>query len=319
MALRRGFRLGIHCVQEGSSFPEMVAFWRQVEALGYDWISLVDHLEAVWFERDQPIYEASAALAALAAYTSKVRISTLAICNNFRNPGILAKEWATIDHISNGRLELGLGAGWNQREHDAVGIPYPSPADRIRMLEEALTVIKKLWTESSSTFEGRYYQLRDAVSSPKPLQKPYPPIWVCGAGEQLMLKVVARHADGWNPPTIGPEEYARRAAVLAGYCEAIQRDPTDITRSIAVMVVTAETTAAANALAEELQSRILTKLVPGKNIVVGDPASCASYLGEYLRLGVTEINVRMPPAPNGPRLAENFIRLVGPRLREMAG
>src|SRR5450759_1079543 len=154
MAMRRGLQLGVHCVQEGSSFPEMVAFWRQVEALDYDWISLVDHLEPVWFERDQPLYEASAALAALAAYTSRVRIGTLAICNNFRNPGILAKEWATIDHISNGRLELGLGAGWHQREHDALGIPYPSPAERIRMLAEALTVIKKLWTEPSSNFEG---------------------------------------------------------------------------------------------------------------------------------------------------------------------
>lgn len=296
----------------------MVAFWRQVEALGYDWISLVDHLEAVWFERDQPIYEVSATLAALAAYTSRVRVSTLAICNNFRNPGVLAKEWATIDHISNGRLELGLGAGWNQREHEAFGIPFPSPAERIRMLSEALTVIKSLWTEPSSTFEGRYYQLRDAVCFPKPLQQPHPPIWVCGSGEQLMLKVVARHADGWNPTgQLAPEEYGRRAEILARNCEAIERDPAEIRRSLAVMVVTAETDSAANALADELQSKIRTKLIPGKNLLVGNPVSCANWIGEYLRLGVTEVNVRMPPAPNGPRLAENFINLVGPRLREM--
>src|SRR4029077_16175066 len=163
MAIRRRLRLGIHCVQEGSRFPEVVAFWGHVEALGYDWISLVDHLEPVWFPRDQPVYEVSATLAALAATTQRVRVSTLAICNNFRNPGVLAKEWATIDHISNGRLELGLGAGWHQREHEAVGIPFLAPAERIRMLSEALTVVRLLWTEPTSTFEGRYYQLRAAM------------------------------------------------------------------------------------------------------------------------------------------------------------
>ncbi|HLZ07679.1 MAG TPA: LLM class flavin-dependent oxidoreductase, partial [Chloroflexota bacterium] len=162
-------------------------------------------------------------------------------------------------------------------------------------------------------------QLRDAVSFPKPLQQPRPPIWVCGSGEQLMLKVVARHGDGWNPTgQLDPVDYARRAEILARNCEAIQRDPDEIARSLAVMVVVAETETRANALVERLQAPLLSRLVPGKNVIVGNPEHCARYLGDFLRLGVTDVNVRVPPGPIGPQLAENFITLVGPRLREMA-
>jgi F420-dependent oxidoreductase-like protein len=318
MAARRRLRFGVHCVHEGGSFAELQAFWRHVEALGYDWISLIDHLFPVWAPLEAPIWETGTALAALAASTQRVRISTLTLCNNFRHPSVLAKAWATIDHISNGRLELGIGAGWNAAEHAAYGLEYPAPGERVRRLDEALHVIKALWKEPRANFEGRYYTVRDAYCEPKPLQQPYPPIVVGGGGEKLMLKVIARHADVWNVGShYEPEVYRRKSEILDRNCEAIGRDPAEIGRSWAVLTVCAETDAKAQDLARRLETYLIQPLRPSQSLI-GGPETCAERILEFVHMGVTDIIVRTLPWPLGPQLVENFMNLVVPRIQEGA-
>lgn len=318
--MREAFRLrfGVHCVQERGSFADLLAFWRHIEAVGYDWISLIDHFIPVWTDPDGPIYETVTSLAALAANTRRVRIGTLTLCNNFRHPAVLAKSLATIDHLSSGRLEPGIGAGWNAAEHAQFGLPFPKPADRVRMLDEGLQIIRLLWTQERTSFEGRFYQLVDARCSPKPLQKPLPRIWVGGSGEQMMLKVVARLGGGWNPGLhLPPSEYRRRSEILERNCEAVGRDPAEIKRSFAKVVVCGENDAQADDLASRLQANLRVRLGREENII-GGPKTCAERLIPFLRLGVTDFVVRMPLDPIAPQLVENFMTLVAPIIRDAA-
>jgi F420-dependent oxidoreductase-like protein len=310
-------RFGVQCAQEGASYPEFVAFWRRAEALGYDWLSFPDHFRPARLAPDAPSLETTALLAAVAASTHRLRLSTLALCNGFRHPAVLAKTLATIDHVSGGRLELGLGAGWDAVEHEAYGLPFPSAGERVRRLEEAVQVIKALWTEERANFAGRYYTLREAICAPKPLQHPHPPVWIGGAGEQLTLRVVARHADGWNASILPPEEYAHKAEILARHCAEAGRDPAALKRSLVATVICAETDAAAEALLTRLEAAF-TGPLHRENNLVGGAESCAERLATYLRLGVTDIVVRAHIRPLGFQLIENFMRLVVPRLRAAA-
>src|SRR5262245_36081186 len=277
-------RFGMHFVPENCSFPELLAFWQHAEALGYDWISTLDHLLPVWTGAESPIFETGATLAALAASTHSARISTLTLCNGFRPSTLLAKYLATVDHISGGLLELGIGAGWSAREHEAYGLTFPEPAERVRRLDEAVQIIKLLWTEPRASFEGRYYTLREAICMPKPLQKPHPPIWIGGTGEQLMLKLVARRAAGWNTNGyFSAEAYRRKAEVLARHCDAIGRDPAEIRRSVAWVVICGQTDSRAAELANHLQASIDRPLDPSTH-VIGSGETCARHLLDFARL-----------------------------------
>lgn len=310
-------RFGVQCAQEGASYPEFEAFWRRVEALGYDWLSFPDHFRPARLVPDAPVFETGALLAAAAATTRRLRLSTLTLCNGFRSPAVLAKSLATIDHISGGRLELGLGAGWDAEEHQAYGLEFPSTGSRIRRLEEAVQVIKALWTEDRANFQGRYYMLQDAVCRPRPLQYPHPPVWIGGTGEQLTLRIVARHADGWNFSILPPAEYARKAEILAGYCAEAGRDPVTIKRSLVTTVVCAETDAAAERLVAQLEANFTWPL--NRNLdIVGSAEACIERLAPFVRLGVTDFVVRTHIRPVGYTLIENFITRVAPALRALA-
>jgi alkanesulfonate monooxygenase SsuD/methylene tetrahydromethanopterin reductase-like flavin-dependent oxidoreductase (luciferase family) len=152
-------------------------------------------------------------------------------CNGYRHPAVLAKIASTVDHVSGGRLDMGLGAGWFELEYNMYGIPFPRPAQRIAELDEALQMLKLLWTEELASFEGKYYTLKEARHEPKPLQKPYPPITLGGSGEQLMLRVVAKHADIYNGPGGSPEVIAHKNRVLDEHCAEVGRNPREIMRS----------------------------------------------------------------------------------------
>ena len=156
--------------------------------------------------------------------------------NTYRHPAVLAHMAATVDVISNGRLDLGIGAGWNEYEHQSMGIPLYKPGERIRRLDEACEIIKRLYTQHLTDFDGRYYQLKAARCEPKPVQKPSPPIVIGGGGEQLTLRVVARHADIWNFASGAVEDFSRKAALLRTYCEEIGRDPGAIELSVQILV-----------------------------------------------------------------------------------
>nr|MDQ3045252.1 LLM class flavin-dependent oxidoreductase [Chloroflexota bacterium] len=161
----------------------------------------------------------------------RIKIGVLVYGNTHRHPAILAKEMTTLDHVSDGRLIFGIGTGWNEREHDAYGLPLPSPGERVAMLDEALTVIQSLFTERRTTFAGTHYQLHDAPFAPKPLQNPLPIL--VGGKRPKMLKVIARHAAIWDSGGT-PDEHRARATELARNCAAIGRDPDEIVHSISM-------------------------------------------------------------------------------------
>jgi len=192
----------------------------ECERLGYSSVWLDDHLML----NKMPILECWPILSALSRVTETIRLGTMVTCNSFRNPALLAKMAATLDNISNGRLELGIGAGVQKNEHYAYGFPFLAPKSRLERLKEAVELIKKLWTEEKANYSGKYYSIRDTVCEPKPLQKPHPSIVIGGCGEKLTLRVTAQHADRYDwgyLPSL--EEYKRKLKVLERQCEAVGR------------------------------------------------------------------------------------------------
>ena len=205
------------------------------EKLGYHSYWLVDHF---WTRGapDLDHVEALTMMAGLAARTEKIRIGTLVLCNSFRNPALLAKSLTTIDHISNGRLEVGVGAGWMDEEYRAYGYEFPETPVRLKQLQEGLEILTAmLGPEKKPSFKGKYFSIADANNNPKPLQKPRPPITVGGSGEKVMLKLVAKYADRWNCPA-GYDSFERKFNVLKDHCKKVGRNLDDINISEQLLV-----------------------------------------------------------------------------------
>jgi F420-dependent oxidoreductase-like protein len=214
-------------------YSELEHLWRTADDLGFEAVWDYDHFYGPQ-EHTDPTYEGWTTLAAMAVVTQRARIGCLVPGVTYRNPAILANMAVTVDHISGGRLNFGLGAGWHEAEHHGYGIEFPSPGTRVAMVDEALTVIRKLWTEESVTFNGQFFTLQDALCEPKPLQRPHPPI-VIGGTEPKMLHVIARHADMWNMPGHeGPQRWGTVNTRLDDACADAGRDPTEIERSAQV-------------------------------------------------------------------------------------
>ncbi len=212
-------------------YPVLEQFWRTADGLGaFHGIWDYDHFYGL-VDPAQQTFEGWTVLAGMAVLTRQARVGCLVSSVTYRNPAMLAKMAVTVDHMSGGRLEFGIGAGWHEDEHRGYGIEFPSPGARVDMLDEALTVIRRLWTEESVTFTGRFFTLEEARCNPKPLQHPHPPI-VIGGVKPKMLRVIARHADEWNAPGQGPQEWARTSANLDLACAEVDRDPQEIRRSV---------------------------------------------------------------------------------------
>jgi F420-dependent oxidoreductase-like protein len=227
-------RVGVKLSPQAVTVDDLRAVWRIADQGGFDHVWSFDHFAAIGGPPERPIYEGWTMLAAMAEATKRVRIGLLVTGATYRHPGVLAKIATTVDHLSAGRLEFGIGSGWAENEHMMLGIPFHTVAGRIHRVEETIEVCKRLWTEARATYPGKYFQLKDAIHEPKPIQKPYPPIWVGGSGEQLTLRVAAKHADVWNPSGGGgdPEEAGRLSAVLDERCGEVGRDPAEIRRSV---------------------------------------------------------------------------------------
>lgn len=222
--------------QVGLDFASIRARAQLADRLGYDSILFVDHMWSRGLP-DVDHFEAWTVMTATAAVTERIRIGALVLCNSYRNPALLAKMASSLDAISNGRLILGIGAGWMEEEYGAYGYTFPKIRVRAEQLEEGIEVIKRLFTEPRATFQGKYYSVADAPNLPKPVQKPHPPILVGGAGEKLILPIVARHANIWNCPNNHSTALPRRLEVLHRHCEAAGRDPAEIEVSEQVIVV----------------------------------------------------------------------------------
>ncbi len=216
-------RVGISLWPQGPTWRELCAAAVEVDTLGLDSLWLYDHFVSLGADETLPVFDGWTGLAALSALTSRARLGVLVTGVTYRNPAILAKMTATLDHISGGRAVLGLGAGWHEREHRAYGIEFPSAGERISMLDEACTVIRSLFENDVTDFHGAHYVLRDAVLVPKPLQR-HLPLLIGRGGERKTLRVVARHADLWN--AFGtPEVVVGKRAALDGHCVAVGATP----------------------------------------------------------------------------------------------
>ena len=250
---------GVHTGLQRTSIPELRGLWSRIEDLGFDWISIWDHFYAADGTGEPDNLEALVTHAALAAHTERVRCGSLVYSAGYRHPAVLAKAMATLDHLADGRVTLGLGAGWLAAEYRAYGIPFGTAGERLRLLDEAAECIRGLLTQDVTDFDGRYFTLTDARCEPKPVQDRLP-IWIGGGGEQVTLRIVARHADGWNLAFNSPEDWARKSGVLDAHCGAIGRDPAEITRTANLgMAFTEEELAAQfGAIAEFVRPGVLT-------------------------------------------------------------
>jgi alkanesulfonate monooxygenase SsuD/methylene tetrahydromethanopterin reductase-like flavin-dependent oxidoreductase (luciferase family) len=235
-----------------SSYQDVLRVWREADELPeieHAW--LWDHMLPLREPYSTPQLEGWTLLAALAAQTTRLRMGLMVTNNQNRLPTLLAKIAATVDVISNGRLELGIGAGGGadvgRREYEAYGVPLSSQAECIERLDEACGIIRRMWTEPVFDHEGRHYRLLGTICEPKPLQRPHPPIVIGGGGERLTLRVVARHANVWNlpgPPWSTVEQFRHKSEVLDGHCAAIGRDPAEIGRQVYLIVDSREAEAA---------------------------------------------------------------------------
>jgi F420-dependent oxidoreductase-like protein len=215
----------------GGSYEEMRDAWLEADRLGFDTAWGHEHLLN---QNDiaLPEDEGWTVLAALLAQSTRIRGGLMVTANTFRHPGLLAKITTTVDRISKGRVEVGLGAGWFEEEHRQYGLPLPPIGERMQRLDEACRILVALWTEPRATVEGRYYQVREAYHEPKPVQRPHPPLTIGTSGERVGLRIAARHAQTWNMARATPEEFAKKSALLDAHCREIGRDPAQIERSI---------------------------------------------------------------------------------------
>jgi F420-dependent oxidoreductase-like protein len=237
MATKRPLRFGVKTAPQHTTWNEVLRLFEEADAtpaLVHGWV--FDHFMPLSGAPEGPCLEGWTLLAALAARTKRLRVGVMVTGNTYCHPAVLANMGATVEQISHGRLDFGIGAGWNEMEHAMYGIPLYAPAERIHRLDEACETIRLLWTEPAANFAGRYYQLADARCEPKPVQRPHPPIVIGGSGERMTLRVVAKHADIWNFANEPFEEFVRKSAILDGYCAAIGRGPEEIERSVQLLV-----------------------------------------------------------------------------------
>jgi len=283
-------RFGIKTAQQFTTYEDILRVWQEADSIPvieHAWA--FDHFIPLGPDPTGPQLEGWTLLAALAARTERLRVGLMVTGNIYRHPAVLAKMGATVDIISHGRLDFGIGAGWNELECRMYGIPLYPPGERIRRLGEACEVIKRLWTETVANFDGKYYQLKDARCEPKPVQKPNPPFVIGGSGEQLTLRIVAQYANIWNFVGGSVDTLRHKNEVLNGHCAAIGREPRTIERSIQIAVN------------------------------YNNPAETLNEIKPYIEAGATHIilNLRAPYPENiVHRLAEE---IVAPMKREFEG
>ncbi|HEY4753925.1 MAG TPA: LLM class F420-dependent oxidoreductase [Candidatus Limnocylindrales bacterium] len=290
-------------------FAKTVEQAKAAEAAGFSLVTVMDHLYQIQGigTPDEPMLEAWSVLAALARETKRVRLSTLVTGVTYRNPALLAKTATTLDVISGGRAVFGLGAAWNEDEHIAFGFDFPPVKERMDRLDEALTIVRGMFTQQRSGFEGAHYKTVDVINVPRPVQPGGPRILVGGGGEQRTLRIAAKHADitHWFP--LGMETLNRKTDLLRGYAEAIGRDPATIERTMAtpVMVAKDEATAAA----------MLDRVPPDRRpyVVAGPPEKAADTLRPYLDAGFTgfTFNNNTYKTPEQIAVLGDLLRMIG--------
>ena len=307
--------LGVHVGQQNMSMTDMRTLWRKLDAGGVDWISAWDHFyEAPPRNGTEPHFEALTTLGALAAETQHARIGCLVFYVGYRNPALLAKAATTLDHITGGRFEIGLGAGWHIWEATAYGYPFPDIGTRIDMLEEAAQVVRAMLTQERTDFSGRHFQVDNASCLPAPLQARLP-IWIGGVGEKRTLKAVAAYADGWNAAYLSPAEYKRLGGILDAHCEEGGRDPASIKRAANLLFNLALDEADLQRQREKLAAdwgSMAERVSEGALLCTVEQA--AARVMEYVEAGAQEVNIALR-APWHAEALDAYLTDVMPALR----
>ncbi len=311
-------RFGVKTSQAGDygNYDTLRRIWLEAEKLGFHSGWLFDH----FFElpgagpSKEPCLEAWTVLSALATETKKLRLGITVTCVSYRNPAVLAKMASTLDVISHGRLEFGIGAGWAGIEHAAYGISFDKPAVRVARLREAIKIVKKMWTEDKANFKGRYYTIKDAVNNPKPIQKPHPPIWIGGAGEKLTLRVTAELGDGCNFISLSPAEYKRKLEVLKAHCNKVGRHMDKLEKSWQGRVLMANNDAELRdkfrrlRISPQESDRVIS------NNIVGTPEQCIEKINQYVNLGVTCFMLSFPEVTRDLGCLKTFSEKIMPNF-----
>ena len=311
----QGWRMDLADVSDPvEKFETMSRCALEAEKAGFDAIWVYDHFHTVPTPQLEAVFECWTSMAALARDTSTIRLGQMVTCNSYRPPSLLAKMASCVDVMSHGRLILGIGAGWYQDEYEAYGYEYPETPERLRMLREALQVVKALWSEEQATFDGRYYHLRGAINEPKPVQKPHPPIWIGGGGEKVTLKLVAQYGDACNF-NADVETVRHKLGVLRQHCETVGRDYNSVLKTIELYTILGDKHEVDRVVADTARRTGKDEgYIRSWHPWAGDAEHIAQVIGEYAEAGIEYFIVNVPNAFEGgviSRFAEEVFPRVG--------
>jgi F420-dependent oxidoreductase-like protein len=310
-------RFGLFTSMGAQTWSGVLELWREIESTGWDIACVTDHFLPNTKDREGAMLESWSTLSALAALVPRMRVGTIVLGNTYRHPAVVAKMAAQVDIISGGRLILGLGAGWQQNEHEAYGIPFYTMRERLERLDEACEVMRGLWTNKRTTWKGRHYELSDAPLDPKPVQTPHPELMIGGGGERVTLRIVAKHADHWNVWG-GPKVLTRKGAILNEHCAAVGRDPKSITRSVNMALQITDNKADVDKLADTIATRMGRHADDARDTcLAGTPEQIRERLQELRAAGCDVVFVPslFRPLPELRRDLTRFITDIAPAFR----
>jgi len=292
-------KFGVQATQSGVTWEDLLALWRELDRdSNFDHLWLMDHFvtgAGTAADSSGPCMEGWTSLAALAQATSRVRLGILVTGNTYRHPAVLAKMATTVDHISGGRLEFGLGGAWHTYEHQAFAIPFHTTKERLARLDEAAQMIKLLWTQPRPKFEGRYYRLDEPPYNPPNVQQPHPPILIGGGGEKRTLRTVAKYADATNVSG-PPEEVRRKFEVLEGHCREAGRDYSEIRRTVQLLLFLTDDPAFQQRVVQGVMAfRGVGEDEARRSVLLGSVEEVKAQVGEFAAAGVQEIIVAQFP------------------------
>ncbi len=309
----QGWRLDLPDLPPDQQLRTIIDTVQEMERLGYEVAWVFDHFITFPTITTRSCFEAWTLLPALAMATRSIRLGTMVTCNSYRYPSVLAKMSATFDVISGGRLEFGIGAGWYEQEYTAYGIPFPPTRTRLRQLDEAVRIIRLMWTEDHASFKGQFYSVERAINSPKPLQKPHPPITIGGGGEKVTLRISAELADKVNFGA-SVEEAKTKIAALLRHCREVGRDPQSIEVQIFRTVIVGETEQEVREKIRRFKPEDQTEEHYRSWTACGTPEQLVDLFKEYQRVGVHHIVSYFPDAAELESL-RLFAKTVAAELR----
>jgi len=308
----QGWRMDLVGVAPEDQWQTMLDAARKIERLGFDTAWVYDHFHTVPEPTQEATHECWTLMAALAAATDTVRLGQMCTCNSYRQPSYMAKVASTVDVISGGRLEFAIGAGWYEHEYLAYGYEFPRAGIRIAQLDEAVQIIKQMWTEDEAHFEGDHYSVSGAINQPKPLQDPHPPLWIAGGGEKKTLRTVAKYGDYSNFAG-SAEEFGRKSRILDEHCEAVGRDPSEIGRTLHLIIAIDDAGMDVFERCAIQMGRSLDKWLANSQVIAGTAEEVTEALGAYREAGCVHLTGYFPDVVWGDSL-DRFAAEVMPAL-----